>query len=65
VRIRPSIWQTWAKKEIPEMLYSLIKNRKLGRKTGEGFYRRENNRPVRESANIKRKVAKEVTESEI
>ena len=53
------------KKEIPELLYNLVLNGKLGQKTGEGFYRFENNRPVGESASIKRKVGKAVTESEI
>ena len=53
------------KKEIPELLYTLVKNNKFGQKTGEGFYRFENNRPVGESTYIKRKVDKAVTESEI
>ena len=52
-------------KEIPELLYSLVKNNKLGQKTGEGFYRFENNRPVGESAYIKRNVDTAITESEI
>jgi 3-hydroxyacyl-CoA dehydrogenase / enoyl-CoA hydratase / 3-hydroxybutyryl-CoA epimerase len=53
------------KQEIPELLYNLVKNNKLGQKTGEGFYRFENNRPTGESAYIKRKAGKAITESEI
>ena len=53
------------KKEIPELLYNLVKSGKLGQKSGEGFYLYENNRPVEKSEYIKRKAGKELTESEI
>lgn len=53
------------KKEIPGLMYNLVKDGKFGQKTGEGFYRYENNRPVEESAYIRGKVGKTITESEI
>lgn len=53
------------KEEIPGLMYNLVKDGKFGQKTGEGFYRYENNRPVEESAYIRGKVGKTITESEI
>lgn len=53
------------KEEIPGLMYNLVNDGKFGQKTGEGFYRYENNRPVEESEYIRGKVGNTITESEI